>query len=155
MKEDILVKKKILLIILLAFLIQPLAFAENFPVTSPFGWRCDPYTGAWKFHSGVDLGYDYGTSIPALFDGVVVNSGNFDDGYGNQIFLYHPQLDCYTRYAHCSTLYVSAGEQVSAGQIIALVGSTGRSTGPHLHLEYIARDENGQYQYFDPLILWQ
>ena len=135
-------------------IIQSITFAENLPVTSPFGWRNDPYTGAWKFHTGVDLGYAYGTAIPALFDGVVVSSGDFGDGYGNQVLLYHPQIDSYTRYAHCSILYVSAGDQVAAGQVIALVGSTGRATGPHLHLEYIARDGDGQYQYFDPLNLW-
>lgn len=141
------------MLILLA--ISAVAVAEDFTVTSPFGWRSDPYTGATKFHSGVDLGYEYGTAIPALFDGTVINAGDFDDGYGNQVLIYHPQIDAYTRYGHCSVLYVNAGDDVYAGEIIALVGSTGRSTGPHLHLEYIARDQNGEYQYFDPLSLWQ
>jgi len=115
------------------------AAAADLPVTSPFGWRSDPYNGEWKFHAGVDLGYDYGAGIPALWDGVVVLAGDSQDGYGNQVLLYHPAIDVYTRYAHCSALYVTAGENVSAGQVIAAVGSSGRSTGPHLHLEYIFR----------------
>ena len=60
------------------------AEAQELPVTSPFGWRIHPQTGDWRFHSGVDLGYDYGTGIAALFDGVVVQSGDFGDGYGMQ-----------------------------------------------------------------------
>ena len=154
MKEVILLKKLLCLLILLMLIMQGTVFADM-PVTSPFGWRSDPYTGEWRFHSGVDLGYSYGTGIPALFDGIVVQAGDFGDGYGNQVLLYHQQIDAYTRYAHCSVLYVSAGDQVSAGEVIALVGSTGRSTGPHLHLEYIVRGPDGNYQYADPLTLWQ
>jgi murein DD-endopeptidase MepM/ murein hydrolase activator NlpD len=127
--------RKLLIVICVFFYISNTCSAGNLPVTSPFGWRNDPYTGAWKFHTGVDLGYDYGTGIPALFDGVVISTGNFDDGYGNQVVLYHPTIDAYTRYAHCSAIYVVQGDNVVAGQIIAAVGSTGRSTGPHLHLE--------------------
>lgn len=128
--------------------------AIDFPVTSPFGWRVHPISGAWKFHSGVDLGYDEGAYIAAVFDGQVVIADNLGDGYGNQILLYHSAIDAYTRYAHCSVLHVVAGENVQAGQIIAQVGSTGYSTGPHLHLEYIV-NVNGEYQYADPLSLWQ
>lgn len=128
--------------------------AIDFPVTSPFGWRVHPISGAWKFHSGVDLGYDYGAYICAVFDGQVVIADNLGDGYGNQVLLYHSAIDAYTRYAHCSVLHVVAGENVQAGQIIAQVGSTGYSTGPHLHLEYIV-NVNGEYQYADPLSLWQ
>lgn len=129
-------------------------FAEDLPVTSPFGWRIHPISGEWKFHSGVDLGYDYGATVPSLFDGQIVQSGDFGDGYGNQVLIYHDSLDCYTRYGHLSYIYVSAGEYVYAGQVIGCVGSTGYSTGPHLHLEYIIRSEDGGYQYADPLSLW-
>ena len=128
--------------------------AIDFPVTSPFGWRVHPISGQWKFHAGVDLGYDYGEYIGSLFDGQIVIAANLDDGYGNQVLIYHPAIDSYTRYAHCSTLHVAAGQIVRAGQIIAQVGSTGYSTGPHLHLEYIVK-VNGVYQYADPLSLWQ
>ena len=106
---------------------------------------------AWT--AGVDLGYDYGTYIGAIFDGQVVTAGDFDDGYGNQVLLYHPAIDAYTRYAHCSIIHVAAGQTVVAGQIIAQVGSTGYSTGPHLHLEYIVKVD-GVYQYADPLSLY-
>lgn len=128
--------------------------AAYLPVTSPFGWRIHPISGTWKFHSGVDLGYEYGAYIGAVFDGQVVSVGDFGDGYGNQVMLYHPAIDAYTRYAHCSVIHVVQGQTVIAGQAIAQVGSTGYSTGPHLHLEYII-NVGGVYQYTDPLSLWQ
>ena len=139
---------------LIFFMLSANVQAANFPVTSPFGWRIHPISGEWKFHAGVDLGYEYGAYIGALFTGQVITAGDFGDGYGNQVLIYHPAIDAYTRYAHCSTLHVAAGQQVAAGQIIAQVGSTGYSTGPHLHLEYII-NVNGVYQYADPLSLWQ
>ena len=144
--------KKIFLLIIF-FVNFSIVAAENFPVTSPFGWRIHPITGEYKFHSGVDLGYEYGAGIVALFDGQVIISANLNDGYGNQILLYHQNIDAYTRYAHCSQLFVSAGNFVDAGDIIATVGSTGYSTGPHLHLEFIP-NVDGQYIYVDPLTLW-
>ena len=147
--------KKVWALILFALLILPAEVkAVDFPVTSPFGWRIHPISGEWKFHSGVDLGYEYGAYIASLFDGQVVIAANLDDGYGNQVLVYHPVIDAYTRYAHCSQLHVAAGQFVSAGQVIAQVGSTGYSTGPHLHLEYIIK-VNGVYQYADPLSLYQ
>lgn len=130
------------------------SYAEELPVTSPFGWRVHPITGEYKFHAGVDLGYDYGAAVPSVFDGEVVQTGNFSDGYGNQILIYHPDYDCYTRYAHLSSIAVNAGDYVSAGEVIGYVGSTGNSTGPHLHLEYIVRSADGGYEYADPLSLW-
>lgn len=145
--------RKILLVLLIWGILAASCEAA-LPVTSPFGWRSDPINGEWKFHAGVDLGYDYGDGIPALFDGVVVSAGNNDDGYGNCILLYHQAIDAYTRYGHCSAIYVSIGDNVVAGQVIAAVGSSGKSTGPHLHLEYIIDTPSG-YQYTDPLILWQ
>ena len=147
--------KKVWALILFALLILPADVkAIDFPVTSPFGWRLHPISGQWKFHAGVDLGYEYGTYIASLFDGQVVTAANLDDGYGNQVLIYHPAIDAYTRYAHCSQLHVTAGQFVSAGQVIAQVGSTGYSTGPHLHLEYIIK-VNGAYQYADPLSLYR
>lgn len=128
--------------------------AADLPVTSSFGWRIHPVTGEYKFHAGVDLGYDEGTPIPAMFEGQVIMAGNYSDGYGNQVLIYHAVNDTYTRYAHCSVLYVQAGDYVGSGDCIALVGNTGNSTGPHLHLEYIVRDAYGEYTYTDPLILW-
>ena len=132
-----------------------LAMAADLPVTSPSGWRVHPITGTWKFHTGVDLGYEAGSGVPALWDGQVVQSGNFDDGYGNQVMLYHAAVDAYTRYAHLSAIYVNGGDCVSQGQVIGAVGATGNVTGPHLHLEYIARGGDGSYQYMNPLDLWR
>ena len=146
-------KKFWALIIALIITMTAQVQAIDFPVTSPFGWRIHPISGTWKFHAGVDLGYEYGAYIGSLFDGQVISAANFDDGYGNQVLIYHPAIDAYTRYAHCSVLHVVAGQMVTAGQIIAQVGSTGYSTGPHLHLEYII-NVNGTYQYADPLSLW-
>ena len=130
--------------------------AADLPVTSPFGWRIHPISGTWKFHSGVDLGYSYGTPVPAMFAGTVVDAGNHNDGYGNQVTLYHGAWDCYTKYAHLSAIYVRVGEEVPQGRTIGAVGSTGNSTGPHLHLEYIIKNQNtGQYEFTDPMILWK
>lgn len=125
------------------------------PVSSPFGWRIHPITGEWKFHTGTDFTYEYGTTIPSVFDGIVVACGDFSDGYGNQVVIYHQAMDAYTRYAHCQSICVQYNDYVQQGQVIAYVGSTGNSTGPHLHMEYIISDGVGGYQYADPMILWQ
>jgi len=130
-------------------------YALELPVTSAFGWRYHPISGEWSFHAGVDLGYAAGTPIPALFDGVVVQAGDYTDGYGNQVLLYHPAYDTYTRYAHMSDVYVTVDQYIPQGTVIGLVGATGRVTGAHLHLEYIVRGADGNYMYADPLVLWQ
>ena len=132
-----------------------IASAAELPVTSNFGWRIHPISGEWKFHAGVDLGYDEGSAVIALFDGVIVQAGNYSDGYGNQVLIYHRANDTYTRYAHMSGIAVRINSQVSRGQVIGYVGATGNVTGPHLHLEYIIPSGNGQYVYSDPLILWR
>ena len=145
--------------IILPFIIALVIFSfssKSFavPVTSDFGWRIHPISGEWKFHAGVDLGYEYGTVVGALFDGMIMQAGNYSDGYGNQVLIYHSQIDSYTRYCHLDSVTVSIYQQVSAGSLIGYVGSTGYSTGPHLHLEYIVPDGGGGYVYADPLILW-
>ena len=126
----------------------------SLPISSPFGWRVHPIYGDWRFHAGLDLAYDEGTLISALFAGQVVRCGDYGDGYGYQVLLYHQATDTFTRYAHCSALYVSLGAFVEAGAAIAAVGSTGNSTGPHLHLEYIVPSGDGTYEYKDPLTIW-
>ena len=133
----------------------PSLHASEIPVTSAFGWRVHPISGEWKFHTGVDLGYAEGTPVPALFDGVVIQSGDYGDGYGNQVLLYHSAYDVYTRYAHMSDVYVSVNQYIPQGTVIGLVGATGYVTGAHLHLEYIVRGVDGGYVYADPLVLWQ
>ena len=139
----------------LLLLLPAVCDAMDALVTSPFGWRIHPISGGWKFHAGVDLGYDYGTQVPALYDGVVVQSGDFSDGYGIQALIYHEAMDSYSRYAHMCEIYVTAGQAVRQGAVIGLVGSTGNSTGPHLHLEFMVRSADGGYVYTDPLLLWQ
>lgn len=80
--------------------------------------------------------------------------GDFGDGYGNQVLVYHAAWDVYTRYGHLSAIYVNAGSHVTPDQAIGAVGSTGVSTGPHLHLEYIVRSADGGYIYADPMDIW-
>lgn len=103
-------------------------------VTSEFGYRTDPFTGQRKGHSGLDIGAAKGTPIRAALDGTVLFVRYKTTGYG-----YHLAIDhggsFITLYAHCSKVLVTEGQAIKAGDIIAQVGSTGRSTGPHLHFE--------------------
>jgi murein DD-endopeptidase MepM/ murein hydrolase activator NlpD len=100
---------------------------------SPYGVRVDPLTGAIGFHPGIDFEAPAGTPIHAAADGVVVIAGDCG-GYGNCVVIDHG-TSLATVYAHQSTLLTQAGDRVTTGQIIGLVGSTGQSTGPHLHFE--------------------
>jgi len=108
------------------------------PVTSTwsassFGWRIDPFTGQGAIHEGVDFVADTGTPIFAAAGGVVVFAAHHHQ-YGNMVEIDHGN-DFVTRYAHASKIGVKVGEVVQRGRKIAEVGSTGRSTGPHLHFE--------------------
>ncbi len=103
------------------------------PITCPYGPRIHPITGAKGFHTGVDIGAGFGAPIKASKGGQVVFAGS-NYIYGNMIILSHGN-GVQTVYAHASSLSVSAGQQVKQGQVIARVGSTGMSTGPHLHFE--------------------
>ena len=99
-------------------------------VTSPYGLRW----GGTDFHPGIDIANDMGTPIVATADGVVVVAGWNSGGYGNMVDIDHGN-GLMTRYGHASQVLVSAGQYVKRGQIIALMGSTGFSTGPHVHYE--------------------
>lgn len=101
--------------------------------SSGFGYRIDPFTGMRVFHEGVDFAATTGTSIKAAAGGIVVYSDRHPN-YGNMIEIDHGG-DLVSRYAHASKRLVGIGEVVTSGQKIAEVGSTGRSTGPHLHFE--------------------
>ena len=118
-------------------------------VTSPYGYRIHPVTGKSRFHAGIDIGAAYGTSILAANDGVVIVAGYNAGGYGNYVVINHGG-GYTTLYAHASSLLVSVGQKVSRGQVIATCGSTGMSTGPHIHFEV---QYNGQttnpMQYFN------
>jgi len=102
-------------------------------ITSGFGERRDPITGERSTHTGIDLGAPEGTPIPAALDGVVLSAGP-RGGYGNAVEVGHADGSS-TLYAHASEVFVAPGERVEAGQPLGLVGQTGRTTGPHLHLE--------------------
>jgi len=106
-------------------------------ITSWFGWREDPFTGEWKYHDGVDIGVPDGTPILAAADGTVTVANMTDSyagGWGYYVRVSHAG-GYETLYAHCSALAVRQGDAVTKGQVIAYVGSTGRSTGNHLHWE--------------------
>ncbi len=100
-------------------------------ITSRYGVRVHPIYRVKKFHNGIDIGAKYGSSIKAASDGVVVYSG-WKSFYGRTIIIKHSN-DLYTLYAHCSKLISKKGERVSRGAFIAKVGSSGLSTGPHIH----------------------
>jgi len=118
-----------------AFLRAPLQFRR---VTSRFGARYHPVLHQWRAHEGVDFAAAYGTPVRATADGIVARVGREDGGYGNLIEVRHPN-GIRTRYGHLSGFArgLHAGEQVSQGETIGFVGSTGLSTGPHLHYEFL------------------
>lgn len=103
------------------------------PVGSGFGFRVDPITGRTALHTGLDFSADPGTPILAAAGGMVISSG-YHPQYGNLLEIDHGN-GLTTRYAHAQRLLVKAGDLIKRGQQVALVGNTGRSTGPHLHFE--------------------
>lgn len=109
------------------------------PITSEFGWRTHPIFGTSRFHSGLDIGGDYGMPIYAAAGGTVIYAG-WISGYGNAVIIDHGG-GVTTLYGHNDSLNVSEGENVAQGQVIAMCGSTGNSTGPHCHFEV---RENGE-----------
>lgn len=113
---------------------HPVAFGG---AGSGFGWRIDPFTGRSALHTGIDYQSAAGTAILAAAGGVVVTQ-EFRPDYGNMVEIDHGK-DLITRYAHASKVLVKKGDLVKRGQKIAEVGTTGRSTGPHLHFEVLVR----------------
>jgi murein DD-endopeptidase MepM/ murein hydrolase activator NlpD len=104
-------------------------------VSSAYGWRHDPIDDSVKFHKGVDIALPLGQEIPAPQAGKVVFAGEMS-GYGQTVVLDHGN-QVTTRYAHLSSIAVQVGDAVTAGQSIGQVGTTGRTTGPHLHFEVL------------------
>ncbi len=102
-------------------------------ITSKVGMRIDPIDGAWRQHNGIDIAIPTGTPIKPVAPGVVVYSGS-RSGYGNTVIVEHDN-GVITLYAHNSRIFVAVGQPVTAESTLALSGSTGRSTGPHLHFE--------------------
>jgi murein DD-endopeptidase MepM/ murein hydrolase activator NlpD len=107
-------------------------------VTSSFGERTDPIAGEGEFHKGIDIAAPAGTAIHATGDGVVAYAG-WGSGYGREVMLDHGHT-IMTLYAHMSAIAVLPGESVTRGQIIGYVGTSGHSTGPHLHYEVRIHD---------------
>lgn len=137
-------------ICVLFFFVSVLALqstAGAMTVTSPFGWRVHPISGEWQYHTGMDIAEEFGAAIPAMLPGEIVFAGEYA-GYGNMVLMRHAN-NVFTLYAHCNELCVVPGQRVAAGEVIATVGSTGSSTGPHLHLELWV---DGQY--VDPMVLF-
>jgi murein DD-endopeptidase MepM/ murein hydrolase activator NlpD len=104
-------------------------------ITSLFGWRIHPMTGEYRFHGGTDLGAPEGTPVIAAVSGQVV-AADFLGGYGLTVVLQHEQGMDESLYAHLSEIFVRPGDRVEQGNVIGRVGSTGNSTGPHLHFEW-------------------
>lgn len=104
-------------------------------VSSGFGLRADPFNGHQSHHEGVDIASNMGSPVLAMGDGVVSHSGE-KAGYGLLVEVTH-ESGLVTRYAHASAVLVRVGDRVQKGQSVALVGSSGRSTGPHLHFEVV------------------
>jgi murein DD-endopeptidase MepM/ murein hydrolase activator NlpD len=155
--------------------IRPLALPGNgnarliFPlsmpavITSVFGWRLHPIHGTVRFHSGTDIGAPMGTPVVAAYSGRV-GTADFLQGYGLTVVLEHNNNTQQTLYGHLSEIFVRPGTWVKQGEVIGRVGSTGNSTGPHLHFEFhqltdqgwVALDpgsllENGLTNFMQPL----
>lgn len=115
-------------------------------VTSMYGYRLDPFDGHVEFHTGIDIGGPVGTELVAVFDGLVTDTG-FSSGYGNYIEL-TSQLGQSVYYAHCNSVDVDIGDEVHIGQKLGEMGSTGNSTGSHLHFEVKVSEGNRLNPYF-------
>lgn len=112
---------------------KPSIWPVSGEVTSGFGWRSSPWGGGNELHQGIDIANSMGTPVLATADGKVVQS-EWSEGYGNMVQIDHGN-GIATIYGHNSGIIVTVGQSVSKGQIIAYLGNTGKSTGPHVHYE--------------------
>jgi murein DD-endopeptidase MepM/ murein hydrolase activator NlpD len=120
---------------------------SNFKITSPFGMRTHPVLKTQRPHNGIDIGAPSGVPVYSAWDGVVIWAGK-KGGYGNCVIIDHG--DVKTLYGHLSLILTSRGDMAEGGDKIGLVGSTGMSTGPHLHFE-VFKTEGGIIKYEDPM----
>jgi murein DD-endopeptidase MepM/ murein hydrolase activator NlpD len=116
--------------------VQPIRNIDLRRISSYFGYRIDPIYKVKKFHEGIDFSAPVGTPVHVTGDGVVMKVIRSNRGYGNEILVDHG-FGYVTRYAHLSAFKVKRGQHVRRGQVIGLVGNTGKSTAPHLHYEVI------------------
>ena len=117
-------------------------------ITSHYGYRQDPFTKCQRFHDGIDLRCGNGL-VYSMLPGRVAAVHHGDTGYGNYVILDHGSLRCL--YGHLSEIYTREGSQVPAGAVVGLVGSTGRSTGPHLHIQLQRLTANKRWTSVDPM----
>lgn len=115
-------------------LLQPWPEPYTVNARSPFGWRIDPITGKKKFHHGIDVALPVGTPLVAPADGEVVHKGSGASG-GNVLIMKHGPKDYIVFYHLQKPSALKVGDKVERGQVVAYSGNTGRSTGPHLHME--------------------
>lgn len=129
--------------------IQPVLNEDLKREASGYGWRIDPIYGTRKFHKGMDFSAPVGSDVYATGNGVVVYAGYERGGYGNFIRINHG-FNYETYYAHLSKILVKRGQKVVRGEVIAKVGNTGKSVGPHLHYEVRLRGQpqNPVHYYF-------
>lgn len=109
--------------------------------SSAFGFRRDPFNGQMAFHGGVDFSAPPGTPVYATADGIVVEVSNSPGGYGRSVLIEHPS-GFFTLYAHLSSVRVRQGDRLKRHTVIGGIGSTGRSTGPHLHYEVLSKSKS-------------
>ena len=117
-------------------------------ITSHYGYRKDPFTKCQRFHDGIDLRCGNGL-VYSMLPGRVAAVHHGDTGYGNYVILDHGSLRCL--YGHLSEIYAREGSEVPAGAVVGLVGSTGRSTGPHLHIQLQRLTANNSWSSVDPM----
>ena len=134
--------------------IQPLAPSDDLWLSSAFGMRQDPFTSLRRMHQGIDLAGRIGMDVYATGDGKVIESSVSRFGYGKEVLIDHG-YGYTSRYAHLHKILVKPGDSVKRGQLIGLLGNTGRSTGPHLHYEvrYHNKPQNPMYFFHDNLSL--
>jgi murein DD-endopeptidase MepM/ murein hydrolase activator NlpD len=132
--------------------IQPVSVKDFVRISSSYGYRIDPVYGGRRMHRGLDFASPINTNIYATGDGEVYIAGYNKHGYGNEIIIKH-HGGYMTKYAHLNKILVKRGDKIKRGQVIGLLGNTGKSTGPHLHYEVIfnGRNDNPAKYYFNNL----
>ncbi len=128
----------------------PIGFPVEGEIVSVLGWRKNPFGSGYEYHTGIDISAPYGILVYATAEGIVEYVGWYGN-YGKTVIIKHPS-GYKTLYGHLSQIRVKEGVKVKSGQIIGCVGSTGRSTGPHLHYEILLGSK-----YLDPLkfMIWE
>jgi hypothetical protein len=132
--------------------IQPISMDNYFWLSSDFGWRIDPFSKRSTFHNGLDFASEPGLNVYATGDGTVSFVKLSNGGYGNVLVIDHG-YGYSSKYGHLQKIFVHSGQKVYRGQIIALLGNSGKSTGPHLHygVEYLGKSVNPYFYFSDDL----